>query len=66
VMMRLTMHHGRVAVDAERALGGRGAYLHKRQSCVEAFARRGGFVRSLRCVIPKAERDALRARIAEE
>ncbi len=31
-----------------------------RGTCLEAFARRGGFVRSLRCVIAKAERETPR------
>ena len=36
-----------------------------RATCLEAFARRGGFVRSLRCVIPKPQRAALRASFSE-
>ncbi len=47
---------GALVVDADKRAPGRGAYLHARATCLEAFAHQGGFVRSLRCVIPKTER----------
>lgn len=58
-------HDGSLDVDVAGSLPGRGAYLHPVSSCFQAFAGRGGFVRSLRRVIPKVEREALRARFLE-
>jgi len=65
VLTRLVARDGAVLVDATRAAAGRGAWVHARDTCLEAFARRGGFVRSLRCVIPKPERVALRMQLSE-
>ena len=65
VLTRLVARDGVLVLDREERLGGRGAYLHAREVCVQAFARRGGFVRSLRCVVAKGQRDALRARFPE-
>jgi len=62
-LVRFVAHAGAI-VHAAR-LNGRGAYVHPRRACLEAFARRGGFVRSLRCVVPKLEREAFRARFPE-
>ncbi|HEY2386871.1 MAG TPA: YlxR family protein [Candidatus Binatia bacterium] len=65
VLTRLVAHEGRLAVDATGAAPGRGAWMHARAACLEVFARKGGFVRSLRCVIPKPERVALRMQLSE-
>ena len=64
-LARLVIHAGALVVDAGKRAGGRGAYLHTRAACAKAFTRRGGFVRSLRCVITKVEREALFARFPE-
>ena len=65
VLTRLVARVGRLVVAASRAAAGRGAWVHARATCLEAFARKGGFVRSLRCVIPKPERVALRMQFSE-
>jgi predicted RNA-binding protein YlxR (DUF448 family) len=65
-LARVVVEHGALCVDRTRHAPGRGAYLHTRGACLEAFARKGGFVRSLRCVIPKSDREMLRDRFAEE
>jgi predicted RNA-binding protein YlxR (DUF448 family) len=63
--MRVVARADGLEIDVDRRAAGRGAYLHARSACLQAFARAGGFVRSLRCVIPKREREALRARLPE-
>jgi len=65
MLTRLTARDGRLHVDLDKRAPGRGAWVHARATCLEAFARRGGFVRSLRCVIPKPQRVALRASFSE-
>jgi len=59
------VHDGALAFDVAKRAPGRGAYLHATRACVEGFAQRGGFVRSLRGVIAKGEREALLARLPE-
>jgi predicted RNA-binding protein YlxR (DUF448 family) len=64
-LVRLTARDGAVVRDGAVAAPGRGAYLHARRACLATFARRGGFVRSLRCVVAKDAREALRAQFPE-
>jgi len=64
-LVRVVAREGTLAIDRAGRLGGRGAYFHVRDACVETFARRGGFVRSLRCVVAKSEREIFRARFPE-
>jgi hypothetical protein len=64
-LARLVAPDGRLRVDVAKRAPGRGAWMHARATCLEAFARRGGFVRALRCVIPKPDRAALRAQFSE-
>jgi predicted RNA-binding protein YlxR (DUF448 family) len=64
-LTRMIARDGSLHVDLTTRAAGRGAWMHTRAACLEAFARRGGFVRSLRCVIPKADRVALRAQFSE-
>jgi len=64
-LTRVIARDGRLCVDVAKRAPGRGAWMHARATCLDTFARRGGFVRSLRCVIPKPERVALRARFSE-
>lgn len=64
-LTRLVARDGRLEIDRPKHAPGRGAWMHARATCLEAFARRGGFVRALRCVIPKPERAALRAQFSE-
>ena len=52
-------------IDRVGSRSGRGAYFHHRDACVATFARRGGVVRSLRCVVAKPEREIFRARFPE-
>jgi uncharacterized protein len=65
-LTRLVARDGRLEVDRAGRAPGRGAWVHARAACLDAFARRGGFVRALRCVIPKPERAALRVLFSEE
>jgi predicted RNA-binding protein YlxR (DUF448 family) len=64
-LTRVIARDGRLHVDADKRAAGRGAWMHARATCFDAFARRGGFVRSLRCVIAKPQRVALRALFSE-
>jgi len=64
-LTRLTARDGQLHVDLDKRAPGRGAWVHARATCLEAFARRGGFVRSLRCVVAKPEREMFRARFPE-
>jgi len=61
-LRRLRVAMGRVVVDAARS-GGRGAWLHPAQACLERAARRKAFGRALRAsgasVDPEALRDLL-------
>lgn len=64
-LVRVVARDGTIVVDRPGRLGGRGGYFHVDGTCVEVFARRGGFVRSLKCVVPKPERESFRARFPE-
>jgi hypothetical protein len=64
-LTRVVVRTGSLCVDATKRAHGRGTWMHARSACLDAFARRGGFVRALRCVIPKPERVALRAQFPE-
>jgi uncharacterized protein len=64
-LVRVVARDGALAIDRAGRLSGRGAYLHARATCVATFARRGGFVRSLRCVVAKPEREMLRVHLPE-
>lgn len=65
VLTRLVACEGALHVDDAKCRPGRGAWVHARTACLEAFGRKGGFVRSLGCVIARIEREALRARLPE-
>ena len=65
VLTRMIACDGRLTIDVTTRAPGRGAWVHARSTCLEAFARRGGFVRALRCVIPKLERAALCEQFSE-
>ena len=64
-LVRVVARDGDLVVDRTHRLGGRGGYFHDGDTCVETFARRGGVVRSLRCVVAKPERELFRARFPE-
>jgi predicted RNA-binding protein YlxR (DUF448 family) len=64
-LTRVIARAGQLHVDVAKRAAGRGAWMHARATCLDTFARRGGFVRALRCVIPKSERAALRAQFSE-
>ena len=64
-LVRVVAHDGALVVDSRRRLPGRGGYFHRADACLATFARRGGFVRSLRCVVAKPEREMFRARFPE-
>ena len=64
-LVRIVARDGGLVPDHDGRLGGRGAYLHARGDCMENFARRGGFVRSLRCVVAKPERERFRVQFPE-
>jgi len=64
-LVRVVARDGVLVVDRVGTSMGRGAYFHHRDACVASFARRGGFVRSLRCVVAKPEREMFRARFPE-
>src|SRR4051812_33681133 len=65
VLTRVVARDGALVVDRPKRASGRGAWLHPSRACLDGFARRGGFVRSLRSVIAKHERENLLARLPE-
>jgi predicted RNA-binding protein YlxR (DUF448 family) len=64
-LVRVVAKDGALIVDRARRLAGRGGYFHRNDACLATFARRGGFVRSLRCVVAKPEREMFRAQFPE-
>src|SRR5436190_24127777 len=64
-LTRVVARDGALVVDDAKRAHGRGAWVHRARACLDAFARRGGFVRSLRSVIAKSERESLLARLPE-
>lgn len=64
-LVRVVARDGALAIDRAGCLGGRGGYFHVIDACMETFARRGGFVRSLGCVVAKSEREMFRVRFPE-
>jgi predicted RNA-binding protein YlxR (DUF448 family) len=58
-LLRVVWQGGRLGADRARRAGGRGAYLHERSSCFDAFVVRRGSVRSLRAAVPRAAREQL-------
>jgi predicted RNA-binding protein YlxR (DUF448 family) len=61
-MVRLTVREGALVIDAERRLGGRGAYLCPQASCATAARKRGALPRRLRT--PVEVPDDLEQRVA--
>ncbi|HZP42618.1 MAG TPA: YlxR family protein [Candidatus Binatia bacterium] len=59
VLLRVVSVADRLAPDPRRTVPGRGAYLHRRRGCWEAFVGRRGPVRSLRRSVARAERERL-------
>ncbi len=59
-LVRLTMSEATVVVDRERRLGGRGAWLHPDESCLEKAAKRKALGRALRRSGATADVAALR------
>jgi uncharacterized protein len=58
-LVRMTWRDGALRRDGARRADGRGAYLHGRPACWNAFVARRGPVRSLRTAVPRAAREAL-------
>ena len=63
-LQRFTLVDGRVTWDGEYRRSGRGAYLHPRRECLDAFVTRKPFVRSLRTSVPAVERARLVAEVS--
>ena len=61
-MLRMTYGESALRRDAGARAGGRGAYLHERPACWDAFVARRGPVRSLRSAVPRT----VRVRLVEE
>lgn len=59
-LVRLVAAAGRVAVDAEARRPGRGAYIHRRQDCVDRALGKGNLGRALRTRVDPAHTTALR------
>jgi predicted RNA-binding protein YlxR (DUF448 family) len=58
-LVRFTWRDQAVHRDGLRRAPGRGAYLHPRPACWDAFVTRRGPVRSLRVSVPRVAREAL-------
>jgi predicted RNA-binding protein YlxR (DUF448 family) len=63
-LLRVVLIDGRLTPDPLRRAAGRGAYLHRRASCADAFVARRGAVRSLRATPPRVDRERLVAALA--
>jgi len=55
-LARLAFTEDALVLDEKGVLPGRGGYLHLREACLREFARRSGFVASLRRALGKRER----------
>jgi hypothetical protein len=58
-LVRMTWRDERLCRDVAGRAAGRGAYLHDRPACWDAFIARRGPVRSLRAAVPRVAREAL-------
>jgi predicted RNA-binding protein YlxR (DUF448 family) len=58
-LVRVAAEGGRLALDRERRLGGRGAWLHPDAACLERALRRRSFGRALRAEGLAADGEAL-------
>lgn len=63
-LLRVVFAAGTLAADPRRRAAGRGAYLHRRPACADAFVARRGAVRSLRATPPRPERERFVAALA--
>ncbi len=59
-LVRLAAEEARVVVDRARRLGGRGAWLHASEACLERALKRRVFARALRLEGASADAVALR------
>ena len=59
-LVRLVAAGGRIALDPEARRPGRGAYVHRRQDCVERALGKGNLGRALRTRVDPAHTTALR------
>ena len=57
-LLRMTWHGDVLRRDGRIRASGRGAYLHERRACWQAFVARRGPVRSLRAAVPRSAREA--------
>jgi predicted RNA-binding protein YlxR (DUF448 family) len=57
---------GNLRVDARRAAGGRGGYLHRVPDCWSRFAQRKGPLRALRMAVDRPERARLVAELTRD
>ena len=58
-MTRFVAREGALQADPAGRLPGRGAWLHRVPACLEAFATRRGWIRSLRSTPARGAREAL-------
>jgi predicted RNA-binding protein YlxR (DUF448 family) len=58
-LRRFVLDRHTLRLDGARRAPGRGAYLHPRTACGEAFLRRRGAIRSLRQTPERRERERL-------
>jgi predicted RNA-binding protein YlxR (DUF448 family) len=65
-MHRLVRSEARLEIDPPQRRDGRGAYLHGRPGCIDAFAKRRGGLRSLRWTPPVAERARIATALAAD
>jgi predicted RNA-binding protein YlxR (DUF448 family) len=68
-MLRIAVDHGLLTVDEEGRTPGRGGYLHRREECINKFARsKAKELRSLKHKISQDERlklvEVIRGRLA--
>jgi predicted RNA-binding protein YlxR (DUF448 family) len=61
-MVRVVVDGPRLRVDPRGRLPGRGAWVHRRVSCLASAIARGGFARSLRRKVEAVSPEALRER----
>ncbi|MFO0584014.1 MAG: YlxR family protein [Anaeromyxobacter sp.] len=60
VLSRIAVEENRVIVDREKTRGGRGAWLHGRETCLSAAVKRRAIPRALRRLDVAVDESALR------
>ena len=64
-LLRVTVRAGELCPDGKRRAEGRGAYVHRKTTCLILAEKKGGFSRSFKQRIPREAHASLRTQISE-